>query len=148
MVYVITVEIGAVRVRVGGRVGVGRLARWTFEKAVLERLGRVDAELGVVVEHAHDDLLEFEIVLERVAGLVEAARLRPARLRAEDVAEAPGAGQLVLFALFEPFDLPCAVREAVEVALGLAALFKHMNWRYAEHLDYFVHLVVFVVAVE
>lgn len=109
---------------------------------------RVDAELGVVVEHAHDDLFEFEIVLKRVAGFVEAARLRSARLRAENVAEASGAGQFVLFALFEPFYLPCAVRVAVEVAFGFAALFKHMNWRYAEHFDYFVHLVVFVVAVE
>ena len=119
-----------------------------LEEGVLKRLGRRDAQLGIVLEDAEDEVLELGVVLERVAGLVEATRLRTADLGAEYVAEEARAGRPVAFALSNAPDLPRAVRKAVEEALGLGALLEHVERRHAEHFDDLVHLIELVVAVE
>ena len=80
--------------------------------------------------------------------LVDTARLRSARVRAEDVSETTRAGRLVLFALLDTLELPCAVRIAIKVAFGFATLLEHGKRRHAEHLDNFVHLVELVVTVK
>ena len=44
-----------------GSVGVG-LGVGPLEKLVLKRVMRCDAQLGLVLEHAHDDVFELEVV--------------------------------------------------------------------------------------
>ena len=114
----------------------------------MKRVAWRDAMLGIVLEHAHDDVLELGVVGGRVAGLVLAPRLRSAVLGAENVAQAACARHLVLLALLDALDLPLAVGVLVEVALGLAALLEHVSGRHAEHLHDLVHLIELVVAVE
>ena len=58
---------GGTGARAVGRVRA--LIRRALEKIMLQRVVRGDARLGVVVEHAQNQVLELEIVRERVAGL-------------------------------------------------------------------------------
>lgn len=51
----------------GGAAGVGALVRRLLEEVVLQRVKGRDARLGVVVQHAEDQVLELQIVAGRVA---------------------------------------------------------------------------------
>lgn len=51
----------------GGAAGVGALVCRLLEEVVLQRVKGRDARLGVVVQHAEDQVLELQVVAGRVA---------------------------------------------------------------------------------
>ena len=61
-------------------VGVGALVGGALEEVVLERVVGRDARLGVVVEHAQDQVLELEVVRHVVARLARTTPARTSRL--------------------------------------------------------------------
>lgn len=64
---------------------VGTLVRRALEEVVLQRVVRRDSRLGVVVQHAQDEVLELEVVRGGVARLAGATTARSSRLHSEDV---------------------------------------------------------------
>ena len=73
------------------------LVRGPLEEVVLQRVVGRDASLRVAVEHAKDQVLELEIVGERVALFAGASPRRTASLYAQHVVELTRPWSLVLW---------------------------------------------------
>ena len=101
----------------GGRLlrGVGRLVGRLLEEVVLQAVVRRDARLRVVVQHAPHQVLELEVLRDRVAGLGETPPAGAAGLDADDVSQFAAVGRLVLLAVLGLLQHVRAVLQLVEI---------------------------------
>lgn len=82
----------------GGRAArrVGALVSRALEEVVLQRIVRRDARLGVIIQHAADEILEFEVVRQRVACLPSTPAPWPTSLHPYDIMQPSTAWGFVL----------------------------------------------------
>ena len=80
----------------GGAAGVGAFVRGLLEEVVLQGVERRDARLGVVVQHAQDQVLELQVVTGGVAWLTRPPPPWTACLHPQNLMETPCGRRLVL----------------------------------------------------
>lgn len=86
---------------------VGTFVRRPLEKIVLQRIVRCDSRLGVVIQHAQDKVLEFEIIWHGMARFSRSPTTGAAIFNAQDVVEFLCAREFILLAVFRLFqDIP------------------------------------------
>lgn len=71
----------------GGAAGVGALISRLLEEVVLQRVKGRDARLGIVVQHAQDQVLELQVVAGRVALFSSSPPPWTSRLHPQDLVQ-------------------------------------------------------------
>lgn len=71
----------------GGAAGVGALIRRLLEEVVLQRVKGCDARLGIVVQHAQDQVLELQVVAGRVTLFSSSPPPWTSRLHPQDLVQ-------------------------------------------------------------
>ncbi len=71
----------------GGAAGVGALIRRLLEEVVLQRVKGRDARLGIVVQHAQDQVLELQVVAGRVTLFSSSPPPWTSRLHPQDLVQ-------------------------------------------------------------
>ncbi|RUS72588.1 hypothetical protein EGW08_019651, partial [Elysia chlorotica] len=117
---------------------VGALVRGLLEEVVLQRVVGRDARLGVVLQHAQDQVLELEVVGRRVANLARPAAPGPARVGPYHVVQLPAVRSLVLVTVWQE----------LEVFPRLLRLVQQMFGRHTQHLHNLHHLIHLIGAGE
>lgn len=80
----------------GGAAGVGALVRGLLEEVVLQGVEGRNARLGVVVQHAQDQVLELQVVARGVTLLPGPPPARTPSLHPQNLVESPCSRGLVL----------------------------------------------------